>query len=213
MKTKLLVIGTLVVMSMTSQLYAQKTTKKEKERKVKVEKTEKAKTMEKVEMPQMKASPTATKKAVPMKESVQHGHIDPITGEQVITPATEAIYVTITSPESNLSEGEALNGKITVKGRTNKNQTVEIRVQSGKRTVDNYTDPDRYYSKLIEDWRSVKANADGDWKTVINVKPLTYSAGADWDNVEQHFFTILVRSKNDKSKIEVVHFTRLDPKN
>ena len=210
MKTKLLVTGTLVVMLMSSQTFAQKTPDKEKERKVKVDNSHKAKTMEQKEIKQLKADPSAQKKVVPVKQTVNRGHIDPITGEQVITPTTEAIYVIITTPESNLSVGEGLNGKITVKGRTNKNQTVEIRVQSGKRTIDNYTESDRYYSKLIEDWRPVKANANGDWSTLVDVKPLSYSAGADWDNVEQHFFTILVRSKNDKSQIEVLHLKRLD---
>lgn len=210
MKTKLLVLGTLVVMLMTSPLYAQKTSKKEKERKVKVEKSQKAKTMEKKEMKQIKAVPRSKTQVIPIKERVKHGHIDPVTGEQIITPTPESIYVTITSPESNLVVGEGLNGKITVEGRTNKRQWIEIRVQSGKRTIDNYTDSDRYYSKLIEDWRPVEANGFGDWKTIIDVKPLSYSAGADYDNVEQHYFTILVRSRNDRSKIEVLHLQRFD---
>ncbi|MBA6152008.1 hypothetical protein [Gelidibacter maritimus] len=205
MKIKLLMTATVVLMVMTSQLYAQKTSKQKVEQKVKVEKTKKAKTME-----EMKVIPRSKAKVTPIKERVKHGRIDPITGEQVITPTTEAVYVAITSPKSNLSVGEGLNGKITVKGRTNKRQWIEIRVQSGKRTVDNYTDTNRYYSKVIEDWRPVKANADGNWHTMIDVKPLSYSAGADYDNVEQHYFTILVRSRNDKSKIDILHLQRFD---
>lgn len=215
MKTKLLVTGTLIMMSMTAQLYAQKTSKKETEQKVKVETTKKAKTMKKleqVEMEQIKAVKPPQTKMVPVQKRVNHGHIDPITGEQIITPPTEGSFVSITSPKSNLHEGVPMNGKITVKGRTYKGHRVDIRVQTGTVTASNYENLPTSKSRVLEDWRSVNVNADGEWHTTIDVGTLSYGMGGDFNNDEHHFLTILARDTNNRSEIEVLHLTRLKPK-
>ena len=143
-------------------------------------------------------------------EQVQHSTIDPITGERRDNSnELKGSYVSITSPESNIAQNQGVNGKISVEGLTKKRHKVEIRVQSGTVTADNYEDRPAEFSRIIEDWRFVDVNANGEWKTVIDVGNLSYSAGGDFNNDEHHFFTILVRDTNDRSKIKVLHMSRI----
>lgn len=216
MKKLNVVIGVLsffLLMTVSSQ--AQKTNTEQKEQKIKTEKLQKVERQKKEVLTEKKLAPKITQPTQPVQiekapERVIHNPIDPITGEQVAsTPSPSRSYVSITFPETNLSGGEGLNGKIKVQGRSIEGHTVEIRVQSGTVNASNYLNRDPYLSKIIEDWRPVTVNSEGVWETTINAKPLSYNAGGDFDNDEQHFFTILVRDTNDRSEVKVLHLTRL----
>lgn len=214
MKTKLLFIGTLFFLLLTMPSYAQKTTKKQAEnttktQKILIKKSQKMEVVTPKQMEQIDPIRNQPRKVEVVPKRVVHGRIDPIIGERTTPVSPKGSYNSITSPESNLAEGEGLNGKITVKGRTTEGHRVEIRVQTGTEDASNFENPDPYFSKIIEDWGPVTVNSEGYWETIIDVGQLSYSAGADWDNDEQHFFTILVRDTNDRSKIEVLHLTRL----
>ena len=213
MKISNLFVGVLFSLLMSMPSFAQRTIVKQKERVqkevVQEKKTKEMNVLNKKEIEQRSPIQERTSKVKEVPKKVVHGTIDAITGEKILPKPSTGSYISITSPESNLSGGEAMNGKITIKGRTGKRHRIEIRVQTGTVNVSNYESLDPFYSKIIEDWRPVTANSEGNWETIIDVGRLSYSAGADWDNGDQHFFTILVRDTNNRSEIKVLHLTRL----
>lgn len=112
----------------------------------------------------------------------------------------------ITSPESNLYQGEEVTSPITVKGRAIKGHTVEIRVQTGSRNAGNYNQPGYSGSRVIKNWFPVTVNSQGHWSSRINIGSPKTNDGRTTRS--EYTLTILVRDTQKRSEIKVLHLRR-----
>lgn len=114
----------------------------------------------------------------------------------------EKLWLKITSPESNLYQGAKVTSPITVRGRAMKNNTLEIRVQTGQGYASNYHNSGR----IIKDWTSVSVDSNGHWSAQLNTgKPKTTNGRAPQ---QEYYLTILVRDKSKKSEIKTLQLRR-----
>lgn len=122
----------------------------------------------------------------------------------VNSQAKEKLGLKITSPESNLYQGEKLTSPITISGRAIKNHTLEVRVQTGQSSSGNYQQQGN--GRLIKDWTSVPVNSTGHWSTQLNTgQPKTTNGRTPQ---KEYTLTILVRDKSNPSKIKTLHLRR-----
>lgn len=173
MKTKLLFIGTLLCLLVSTPLYAQK---------MKEVKQKKMEQMEIVQPP---------RKIVPVKKRVIHGHIDPITGEEVIpqpTPPPKEYDLSFTYPESSdyypyTSWSIMTEETLTVRGLATGEHTLEIYM--------------KYRGTVIKDWEPVYVQANGVWETQINWGGTGSPQGTK--------LTISVRDTADRSEVKKMY--------
>ncbi|MBA6152011.1 hypothetical protein [Gelidibacter maritimus] len=122
----------------------------------------------------------------------------------VNSQAKEKLGLKITSPESNLYQGEKVRSPFTVKGRAMKNHTLEIRVQTGQGSAGNYQQQNN--GRVIKDWTSVSVDSRGYWSTQLNTgTPKTNNGRA---SQKEYKLTVLVRDKRNPSEITVLHLRR-----
>ena len=139
--------------------------------------------------------------AVRIVNEQEKGNTDTVT---VTSEPKEKLGIKITSPKSNLYQGEKVTSPITVSGRAIKNHTLEIRVQTGQSNASNYQRQGN--GRLIKDWTSVPVNSSGHWSTQLNTgKPQTTNGRASQD---EYKLTILIRDKSKPSEIKVLHLRR-----
>ncbi|WP_133240827.1 hypothetical protein [Marixanthomonas spongiae] len=130
------------------------------------------------------------------------GNTDTVT---VYSNPKEITSIKITDPESNLYQGAKVTSPITVRGRAIKGHTVEIRVQTGQKTANNYNQSSSG-SRLIKDWTPVSVNSQGRWSKQLNTgKPKTKNGRAPQS---EYNLTILVRDKDNPSEVKTLWLRR-----